>query len=141
MVSTQKRLNTHVTDPVADLLTRIRNANLAFKDDLVVPFSKMNDALLKILETEGFIVGHDLEGEGIDRVYKVTLKYGARRERAITGLKRISKPGRRVYAPRTRLPRVMGGLGIAVLSTSQGVMTDKDAARRGIGGEVLAYVW
>jgi small subunit ribosomal protein S8 len=141
MVSTRKRLNTHVTDPVADLLTRIRNANLAFKDDLVVPFSKMNDALLKILETEGFIVGHDLEGEGIDRVYKVTLKYGARRERAITGLKRISKPGRRVYAPRTRLPRVMGGLGIAVLSTSQGVMTDKDAARRGIGGEVLAYVW
>jgi small subunit ribosomal protein S8 len=141
MVSATARLNTQVTDPVADLLTRIRNANLAFKDDLVVPFSKMNDALLKILETEGFIVGHDLEGEGIDRVYKVTLKYGARRERAITGLKRISKPGRRVYAPRTRLPRVMGGLGIAVLSTSQGVMTDKDAARRGIGGEVLAYVW
>jgi small subunit ribosomal protein S8 len=141
MVSTQKRLNTHVTDPVADLLTRIRNANLAYKDDLVVPFSKMNDALLKILGTEGFIVGHAVEGEGIDRVYRVTLKYGARRERAITGLKRISKPGRRVYAPRTRLPRVMGGLGIAVLSTSQGVMTDKDAARRGIGGEVLAYVW
>jgi small subunit ribosomal protein S8 len=141
MVSTQKRLNTHVTDPVADLLTRIRNANLAFKDDLVVPFSKLNGALLKILETEGFIAGHAAEGEGIDRVFRVTLKYGVRRERAITGLKRISKPGRRVYAPRTRLPRVMGGLGIAVLSTSQGVMTDKDAARRGIGGEVLAYVW
>ena len=141
MVSTQKRLNTHVTDPVADLLTRIRNANTAFKDDLVVPFSRMNDALLKILETEGFIVGHAVEGEDLDRVYRVTLKYGARRERAITGLKRISKPGRRVYAQRTRLPRVMGGLGIAVLSTSQGVMTDKDAARRGIGGEVLAYVW
>lgn len=141
MVSTQKRLNTHVTDPVADLLTRIRNANLAFKDDLVVPFSKLNGALLTILQTEGFIADQGAEGEGIDRVYRVTLKYGARRERAITGLKRISKPGRRVYAPRTRLPRVMGGLGIAVLSTSQGVMTDKDAARRGIGGEVLAYVW
>jgi small subunit ribosomal protein S8 len=141
MVSTQKRLNTHVTDPVADLLTRIRNANLAYKDDLVVPFSKLNGALLTILQTEGFIADQGAEGEGIDRVYRVTLKYGARRERAITGLKRISKPGRRVYAPRTRLPRVMGGLGIAVLSTSQGVMTDKDAARRGIGGEVLAYVW
>jgi small subunit ribosomal protein S8 len=141
MVSTQKRLNTHVTDPVADLLTRIRNANLAFKDDLPVPFSKMNDALLRILQDEGFIAGREVEGEGIDRVFRVTLKYGARRERAISGLKRISKPGRRVYAPRTRLPRVMGGLGIAVLSTSQGVMTDKEAARRGIGGEVVAYVW
>jgi small subunit ribosomal protein S8 len=143
MVSTgsTKRLNTHVTDPVADLLTRIRNANLAYKDDLAVPFSKMNDALLKILATEGFIAGHAVEGEGLDRVFRVTLKYGARRERAITGLKRISKPGRRVYTPRTDLPRVMGGLGIAVLSTSQGVMTDRDAARRGVGGEVLAYVW
>jgi small subunit ribosomal protein S8 len=143
MVSTgsTKRLNTHVTDPVADLLTRIRNANLAYKDDLAVPFSKMNDALLKILATEGFIAEHAVEGEGLDRVFRVTLKYGARRERAITGLKRISKPGRRVYTPRTDLPRVMGGLGIAVLSTSQGVMTDRDAARRGVGGEVLAYVW
>jgi small subunit ribosomal protein S8 len=141
MVSTPNRLNTHVTDPVADLLTRIRNANLAFKDDLVVPFSKMNGALLRILEAEGFIDGHAAEGEGIDRVYRVRLKYGDRRERALTGLKRVSKPGRRVYAPRTRLPRVMGGLGIAVLSTSHGVMTDKEAARRGIGGEVLAYVW
>jgi small subunit ribosomal protein S8 len=141
MVSTRKRLNTHVTDPVADLLTRIRNANLAYKDDLVVPFSKMNDALIRILEDEGFISEHSVEGEGIDRVFRVTLKYGARRERALSGLKRISKPGRRVYAPRARLPRVMGGLGIAVLSTSQGVMTDKEAARRGIGGEVLAHVW
>jgi small subunit ribosomal protein S8 len=141
MVSTTKRLNTHVTDPVADLLTRVRNANLAYKDDLLVPFSKMNDALLRILESEGFIVGHSTEGESADRAYRVTLKYGTRRERAITGLRRISKPGRRVYVPRSRLPRVMGGLGIAVLSTSQGVMTDKEAARRGIGGEVLAFVW
>jgi small subunit ribosomal protein S8 len=141
MVSATKRPNTHVTDPVADLLTRIRNANLAYKDDLVVPFSKMNEALLSILETEGFTAGHAAEGESIDRVYRVTLKYGTRRERAISGLKRVSKPGRRVYAQRSGLPRVMGGLGIAVLSTSQGVMTDREAARRGIGGEVLAYVW
>jgi small subunit ribosomal protein S8 len=141
MVSGTKRPNTHVTDPVADLLARIRNANLAYKDDLVVPFSKMNDALLRILETEGFIAAHTAEGEGIDRVYRVTLKYGSRRERALTGLKRVSKPGRRVYAQRSGLPRVMGGLGIAVVSTSQGVMTDRDASRRGIGGEVLAYVW
>jgi len=141
MVSSTKRLNTHVSDPVADLLTRIRNANLAFKDDLVVPASKMNGALVGILEAEGFVAGHGAEGEGPDRVIRVTLKYGSKRERAITGLRRVSKPGRRVYAARTKLPRVMGGLGIAVLSTSQGVMTDKEAARRGIGGEVLAYVW
>jgi small subunit ribosomal protein S8 len=139
--SAPKRLRTNVTDPVADMLTRIRNANLAYKDDVLLPASKMNDALLRILATEGFIAGYAAEGEGIDRVFRATLKYGAKRERAITGLRRISKPGRRVYAPRTNLPRVMGGLGIAVVSTSRGVMTDKDAARRGIGGEVLAYVW
>jgi small subunit ribosomal protein S8 len=138
MVST---LRTNVTDPVADLLTRIRNANLAFKDDLPVAGSRLNEAILKILQREGFIAGFEREGEAPFQTFKVTLKYGAKRERAISGLRRISKPGRRVYAPRTKLPRVMGGLGIAVLSTSQGVMTDKDAARRGIGGEVLAYVW
>jgi small subunit ribosomal protein S8 len=135
------RLATHVSDPIADLLTRIRNANLAYKDDLVVPASKMNEALLRILGAEGFIGGYEAEEEGIDRVLRVTLKYGAKRERTITGLKRVSKPGRRIYARRDRLPRVLGGLGIAILSTSQGVMTDRDAARKGIGGEVLAYVW
>ncbi|HSL15511.1 MAG TPA: 30S ribosomal protein S8 [Actinomycetota bacterium] len=134
-------LRTNVTDPVADLLTRIRNANLAFKDDLPVAGSRLNEAILKILQREGFIAGFEREGEAPFQTFKVTLKYGAKRERAISGLRRISKPGRRVYAPRTKLPRVMGGLGIAVLSTSQGVMTDKDAARRGIGGEVLAFVW
>jgi small subunit ribosomal protein S8 len=123
------------------MLTRIRNANLAYKDDLLVPASKMNDALLKILAAEGFIAGYSAEGEGIDRVFRVALKYGAKRERTITGLKRVSKPGRRIYARRDALPRVLGGLGVAILSTSQGVMTDRDAARRGIGGEVLAYVW
>ncbi len=139
MVST--RLRTNVTDPVADLLTRIRNANLAYKDDLPIPASKMNRAILKILDAEGYIGGFEPEGEGIHQAFRVRLKYGAKRERTITGLKRISKPGRRVYAQRDRLPRVMGGLGIAIVSTSQGVMTDRDAARKGIGGEVLAYVW
>jgi len=135
------KLATNVTDPIGDLLTRIRNANLAYKDDLPVPASKMNDAILRILSTEGFIAGYEPEGEGIERVLRVTLKYGARRERTITGLKRVSKPGRRIYARRGGLPRVLGGLGIAIVSTSQGVMTDKDASREGIGGEVLAYVW
>jgi small subunit ribosomal protein S8 len=135
------RLATHVSDPIGDMLTRIRNANLAYKDDLVVPASKMNDALLKILREEGFIAGYAAEGEGIDRVFRLELKYSAKRERTITGLKRVSKPGRRIYARRDALPRVLGGLGIAILSTSQGVMTDRDAARKGIGGEVLAYVW
>ncbi len=135
------RLATQVTDPIADLLTRIRNANLAYKDDLLVPVSKMNEAVLAILQTEGFIAAYAPEGEGIERVLRVTLKYGSRRERTITGLKRVSKPGRRIYAKRGGLPRVLGGLGIAIVSTSQGVMTDRDASRKGIGGEVLAYVW
>jgi len=135
------RLATNVTDPIGDLLTRIRNANLAYKDDLVVPASKMNRAVLQILDTEGYIDGFAEEGEGIERVLRVTLKYSKKRERTISGLKRISKPGRRIYTGRDRLPRVLGGLGIAIVSTSQGVMTDKDASRKGIGGEVLAYVW
>lgn len=135
------KLATNVTDPIGDLLTRIRNANIAFKDDLLVPASKMNEAILRILQTEGFIVAQSPEGEGIERVVRVTLKYGPKRERTITGLKRVSKPGRRIYAGRTDLPRVLGGLGIAIVSTSQGVMTDRDASRKGIGGEVLGYVW
>lgn len=135
------KLATNVTDPIGDLLTRIRNANIAFKDDLLVPASKMNEAILRILQTEGFIVAQSPEGEGIERVVRVTLKYGPKRERTITDLKRVSKPGRRIYAGRTDLPRVLGGLGIAIVSTSQGVMTDRDASRKGIGGEVLGYVW
>ena len=135
------RLSTNVTDPIADLLTRIRNANLAYKDDLLVPFSKMNESVLKILSAEGFVGGYAPEGEGIERVFRVSLKYGPKRERTITGLKRISTPGRRIYVGRGELPRVLGGLGISIVSTSQGVMTDRDASRRGIGGEVLAHVW
>jgi small subunit ribosomal protein S8 len=135
------RLATNVNDPVGDLLTRIRNANLAYKDDLVVPASKMSRAILEILAAEGYVAGFAEEGEGIERVYRVMLKYGAKRERTISGLKRVSKPGRRIYAGHDRLPRVLGGLGIAIVSTSHGVMTDRDASRKHIGGEVLAYVW
>ncbi len=135
------KLATNVNDPIGDLLTRIRNANIAFKDDLLVPVSKMNEALLRILQKEGFIAAHEAEGEGIERVFRVTLKYGPKRERTITGLKRVSKPGRRIYEGRGGLPRVLGGLGIAIVSTSQGVMTDRDASQKGIGGEILAYVW
>jgi small subunit ribosomal protein S8 len=136
-----KRVNTHVSDPVADLLTRIRNANLAQKDELVVPASTLNEAVLSILKGEGYVADFAREGDAPHEVVRVGLKYGRQRERTITGIRRISKPGRRVYAKRDRLPRVLGGLGIAILSTSQGVMTDRDAAKKGIGGEVLAHVW
>jgi small subunit ribosomal protein S8 len=134
-------VRTNVTDPIADLLTRIRNANTAFKDDLLAPASKMNEALCGILEREGYIEGFGREGEGVHQALRIRLKYSEGRERTISGLVRVSKPGRRVYARRGKLPRVLGGLGIAVLSTSQGLMTDREAARKGVGGEVLAHVW
>ena len=135
------RLATNVNDPIGDMLTRIRNANIATKDELLVPASKMNEALAKLLTREGYVESATLEGEGIDSAIRIVLKYGKGRERTITGLKRVSKPGRRVYAKRDGLPRVMGGLGIAIVSTSQGLMTDRDASRAGLGGEVLAFVW
>ena len=135
------RLATNVNDPIGDMLTRVRNANLAYKDDLLVPASKMNEAILRILSAEGYVGGFEAEGEGIERVFRVMLKYDAKRQRTITGIQRVSKPGRRVYAGHDGLPRVLGGLGIAIISTSHGVMTDRDASRNGIGGEVLAYVW
>ena len=135
------RLATNVTDPIADMLTRIRNANIATKDELLVPASKMNEALAGVLAHEGYIESFAREGEGVESVIRIVLKYGKGRERTITGLKRVSKPGRRVYAKRDGLPRVMGGLGIAIVSTSQGLMTDRDASRAGLGGEVLAFVW
>jgi small subunit ribosomal protein S8 len=135
------RLSTHVSDPVADLLTRIRNANLSQKDELLVPASRLNEALLEILKREGYVSDFHREGDAPHETVRVGLKYGHQRERTITGIRRISKPGRRVYAKRDRLPRVLGGLGIAILSTSQGVMTDREAAKKGIGGEVLAHVW
>ena len=141
MVSQTRTFSSNVTDPVADLLTRVRNANLAYKDDLIVPVSKQNESVLKILDAEGYVDGFTAEGEGVHRAYRVRLKYGKNRQRTITGIKRVSKPGRRVYVGRDELPRVLGGLGVAIVSTSQGVMTDKDASRKGIGGEVLAFVW
>jgi small subunit ribosomal protein S8 len=140
MVKTVK-FSSNISDPVADLLTRIRNANLAYKDELVAPVSKLAGSILEILVREGYLEGFDREGEGVQQAFRIRLKYGKRRERTITGLRRVSKPGRRIYRGRGELPRVMGGLGIAIVSTSQGVMTDKEAARAGVGGEVLAYVW
>jgi small subunit ribosomal protein S8 len=141
MVSQTRTFSSNVSDPVADLLTRIRNANLAYKDDLIVPVSKQNESVLKILDAQGYVDGFEAEGEGVHRAFRVRLKYGKNRQRTITGIKRVSKPGRRVYVGRDELPRVLGGLGVAIVSTSQGVMTDKDASRKGIGGEVLAFVW
>lgn len=133
--------STNISDPIADLLTRIRNANLAYKDDLIAPVSKLARAILGILEAEGYIGGFAEEGEGTHRAFRIRLKYGPKRQRTITGLKRISTPGRRIYRGRGDLPRVLGGLGVAIVSTSQGVMSDKNASRKGIGGEILAYVW
>jgi small subunit ribosomal protein S8 len=135
------KFSSNISDPVADLLTRIRNANLAYKEELIAPVSKLSEAVLRILEQEGYIGGFSPEGEGVDRAFRIQLKYSKSRQRVISGLKRVSTPGRRVYAGRGKLPRVLGGLGVAIVSTSQGVMTDKDASKKGIGGEVLAYVW
>jgi small subunit ribosomal protein S8 len=133
-----KKFSGNISDPVADLLTRIRNSNLAYKDELFAPASKQNESVLKILVAEGFLIGYGREGEGVHQSFRIALKYGAKRQRAITGLKRISKPGRRIYRGRDELPRV---LGVAIISTSQGVMTDREASRKRIGGEILAYVW
>ncbi len=128
-----------VTDPIADMLTRIRNANSANHDKVEMPASKMKAAVLSILKEEGFVKNFESVNEG--KTLKVTLKYGSNKEKVITGIKRISKPGLRVYAGKEELPRVLGGLGIAVISTSQGVMSDKKARKLGLGGEVIAYVW
>ena len=131
----------YTTDPVADLLTRIRNANRAYHDSLTISGSKLKVEIVKILQREGFIKGFDIVKDPKQDLLKVHLRYGPKREKVITNLKRISKPGLRVYAGSDKLPRVLRGLGIAVLTTSQGVMTDKEARRKGIGGEVLCYVW
>lgn len=130
-----------MTDPVADMLARIRNACTAYKDEVAMPLSKLKEQIAGLLEREGYIRGHRVEGEAPKRFLVLELKYGPERERTISGLKRVSRPGRRVYADRSHLPRVLGGLGVAVLSTSRGVITDKEAARLGIGGEVLCHVW
>ena len=131
-----------MSDPIADMITRIRNANTAKHDTVDVPSSKMKLAIADILVEEGYIKKYDLIDEGSFKTIRITLKYGAdRNEKIITGLKRISKPGLRIYAGKDELPRVLGGLGIAIISTNQGVVTDKKARELQVGGEVLAYVW
>jgi len=132
-----------MTDPVADMLTRIRNANLAMHDDVSMPSSKLKVELAKILKQEGYISDFNVSSQSGQTATKLTidLKYSPRRERVITGLRRISKPGLRVYSKAATAPRVLGGLGVAVLSTSRGLMTDKEARRRKLGGEVLCHVW
>ena len=131
-----------MTDPIADMLTRIRNANTAKHDTVDVPSSKMKLAIADILVDEGYIKKYDLIEDGNFKTIRITLKYGAdKNEKIISGIKRISKPGLRVYAGKEELPRVLGGLGIAILSTNQGVITDKKARELGVGGEVLAFVW
>ena len=131
-----------VSDPIADMLTRIRNANAAKHDTVDVPSSKMKLAIADILVDEGYITKYDVIEDGNFKTIRITLNYGAdKNEKVISGLKRISKPGLRVYAGAEELPKVLGGLGIAIISTNKGVMTDKEARKQNVGGEVLAYVW
>ena len=130
------------SDPIADMLTRIRNANTAKHDTVDIPASKMKIAIADILEKEGYITKYEMVEDGNFKTIRVTLKYGAdKNEKIITGLKRISKPGLRVYAGKDDIPKVLGGLGIAILSTNQGIVTDKEARKLQVGGEVLAFVW
>ncbi|ABP67851.1 30S ribosomal protein S8 [Caldicellulosiruptor changbaiensis] len=131
----------YVIDPIADMLTRIRNANNARHEVVDIPASKMKKAIAQILLEEGFIKEYEIIDDGKNGIIRIKLKYGPNKERAITGLKRISKPGRRVYAGKDELPKVLGGLGIAIISTSKGIMTDKKARKEGVGGEVLCYIW
>ncbi|MBS6474367.1 MAG: 30S ribosomal protein S8 [Clostridiales bacterium] len=130
-----------VTDPIADMLTRIRNALVARHETVDIPASNMKKSLAQILLNEGFIKGVEIIDNGVQGTIRVTLKYGANKERVISGLRRISTPGKRVYAKNEELPKVLGGMGIAIISTSKGVMTDKEARKAGVGGEVLAYIW
>ena len=130
-----------MTDPIADMLTRLRNANTAYHESVVMPHSKIKKNIAEILEQEGYIAGWRVEDATVGKALVVDLKYGPNRERSIAGLRRVSKPGLRVYAKRTGLPRVLGGLVVAIISTSTGLLTDRQAAKKGVGGEVLAYVW
>ena len=130
-----------ITDPIADMLTRIRNANTAKHETVDIPASNMKKAIAEILNNEGYIKGYQIIEDGKQGVIRVTLKYGANKEKVISGIKRVSKPGLRMYAPADELPRVLKGLGIAIISTSKGIMTDKEARKLHIGGEVLAFVW
>ena len=130
-----------MTDPIADMLARIRNASTAMHDDVLIPASKIKQNIAKILLEEGYVDNLEVVTDEGHSMLKIQLRYSTDRERAISGIRRISKPGRRVYRGAGDLPRVLGGLGVAIISTSQGVMTDKDARRARVGGEILAYVW
>ena len=130
-----------VTDPVSDMLTRIRNANQALHEKVSMPASKLKEEIARILAAEGYIEGYEVSGSGARRTMAVTLRYGANRQRVIEGLRRISAPGRRVYVGAGELPRVQGGLGVAVISTSQGLLADREARRRKLGGEIVCEVW
>lgn len=130
-----------MTDPIADMLTRLRNANSAYHDTVSMPYSKLKANIAEILKTEGYIAGWSAEDARVGKNLILELKYGADRQRALAGVKRVSKPGLRVYAKSTKLPKVLGGLGVAILSTSSGLLTDREAESKGVGGEVLAYVW
>jgi small subunit ribosomal protein S8 len=137
-----------MTDPIADMLTRLRNANQAYHDSVSMPYSKIKAGVAEILKQEGYITSFevkdnvDANGEpAVGKTLTITLKYGRTRERSLAGVRRISKPGLRVYAKHTALPKVLGGLGVAIISTSQGLLTDRQANKKGVGGEVLAYVW
>ncbi|GAA4812708.1 30S ribosomal protein S8 [Nocardioides caeni] len=132
-----------MTDPIADMLTRLRNANQAYHDAVTMPYSKLKEGVAEILKQEGYITSFAVADNenGVGKLLTVTLKYGRNRERSIAGVRRISKPGLRVYAKHTALPKVLGGLGVAIISTSQGLLTDRQANQKGVGGEVLAYVW
>src|ERR1700741_4665671 len=130
-----------MTDPIADMLTRLRNANSAYHDTVGMPYSKIKSHIAEILQQEGYIAGWRVEDAEVGKNLVITLKFGTQRERSIAGIKRVSKPGLRVYAKKDNLPRVLGGLGVAIISTSGGLMTDRQAKKKGVGGEVLAYVW
>jgi small subunit ribosomal protein S8 len=130
-----------ITDPIADMLTRIRNANTAKHETVDIPASNMKKAIAEILNNEGYIKGYQIIEDGKQGVIRVTLKYTGNKEKVISGIKRISKPGLRMYAPADELPRVLKGLGISIISTSKGIMTDREARKLHIGGEVLAFVW
>jgi small subunit ribosomal protein S8 len=132
-----------MTDPIADMLTRIRNANVAFHDEVAMPSSKVKEALAKILEREGYINGFEVVDDDSrpGKKLTITMKYTPDRKRTISGIKRVSKPGLRVYTKHVDVPRVLGGMGIAILSTNQGLMTDRDARRQKVGGEILCHVW
>jgi small subunit ribosomal protein S8 len=130
-----------MTDPIADMLTRLRNANSAYHESVTMPYSKIKAHIAEILQQEGYIQAWTVEDAKVGKNLVVELKFGPTRERSLAGLRRVSKPGLRVYAKKDNLPRVLGGLGVAITSTSAGLMTDKQAGKRGVGGEVLAYVW